>query len=75
MTIEQIKIEFSKLPMADKLLLVEDMWDSIAETDKELPLSDTHRKELDERYGAYQEGGVELRDWKSVHESIRDKHK
>ena len=75
MTIDQLKAEISRLPIADRLLLVEDTWDSIAENPGVLPVSAWQREELQNRYKAYQDGSVELRDWKSVHESIRDKYK
>ncbi len=75
MTIEQMKVEFSKLPMAEKLLLVEEMWDSIADGDHALPMPSWQQTELDKRYQEYQEGRIESREWQSVHESIRDKYK
>jgi len=75
MTLEQIRAEISKLPISDKLQLVEDTWDSIAENAAELPMPDWQRQELDKRYKEYREGNVELRDWQSVHESIRDKYR
>jgi putative addiction module component (TIGR02574 family) len=71
MTLDQIKTEISRLPLSDKLLLVEDTWDSIAESAAALPMPDWQRKELDKRYKEYQEGNVELRDCQSVHESLR----
>jgi len=75
MTLDQIKAEISRLALSDKLLLVEEMWDSIAANASELPMPDWQRQELDRRYKEYHEGDVELRDWQSVHESIRDKYR
>ncbi len=74
MTLEQIKAEINRLPLSDKLRLVEDTWDSIAANASELPMPEWQRQELDKRYKEYQEGNVELHDWQSVHESIRDKY-
>ena len=75
MTVEQIKAEFNKLPVSEKLLLVEDMWDAIAADESSLPVPDWQREELAKRHKAYEEGDVALRDWQSVHKSIRDKYK
>lgn len=75
MTFEQIKAEISRLPLSEKLLLLEDTWDSIAANSSELPVPEWQRKELDKRYKEYLEGGVELRDAQSVHESIRNKYR
>ena len=35
-----------KLPRAERIQLVEDLWDSIAREDSELPVLDSHREEL-----------------------------
>ncbi|MFO8083607.1 MAG: addiction module protein [Desulfobacterales bacterium] len=35
---EEIKQEINKLNLAEKLLLVEDIWDSIAQDNSELPM-------------------------------------
>ena len=41
------------MPVAERLRLVEDLWDSIAEVPEKLELSDAQRKELDERLEKY----------------------
>ena len=38
-----------KLPRAERIQLVEDLWDSIAREDSELPVLDSHREELQRR--------------------------
>lgn len=72
---DQIKDEISGLELSEKLLLVEDIWDSIAVSNSEIPLPDWQKEELDRRYKEYREGRLELHDWKSVHEEFRDKYK
>ena len=75
MTLEQIKGEVSRLELSQKLLLVEDVWDSIAASNSELSIPEPHKKELDKRYQEYQEGKLELHDWKTVHDELREKYK
>jgi putative addiction module component (TIGR02574 family) len=41
--------EILKLPVEERLRLVELLWDSIAATPAAVPLSDAHRERLDER--------------------------
>ena len=41
--------EILRLPVAERLQLVEDIWDSIAATQEEVPVPDWHRAELDRR--------------------------
>jgi len=72
---EKIKDEISKLELSEKLLLVEDIWDSIASSNSELPMPEWQKKELDRRYQQYKEGKLDLHDWKMVHEELREKYK
>ena len=44
---EQIRIEVSKLGLSEKLLLVEDIWDSIAANNSEIPMPMWQKQELD----------------------------
>ncbi|MBC8288571.1 MAG: addiction module protein [Nitrospinae bacterium] len=75
MRAEQIKIEIDGLELSEKLLLVEDLWDSIAASNSELTMPEWQKQELNRRYKEYQQGKLELQDWKSVHEELRGKYK
>lgn len=70
---EEIKSEISQLELSEKLLLVEDIWDSIALSHAELPMPEWQKQELDARYQAYKKGNLELYDWQTVHQGLRDK--
>ena len=72
---EEIKKEINKLNLAEKLLLVEDIWDSIAQGNSELSMPEWQKLELDKRYKNYKAGGLNLHDWQSVHEDLRNKYK
>jgi putative addiction module component (TIGR02574 family) len=41
--------EILRLPVADRLELLEQIWDSIAATPEELPVPEWHKAELDRR--------------------------
>lgn len=75
MELERIKEEVSKMELSEKLLLVEDIWDSIATGNSELPISMWHKRELDKRYKEYKKGQLELHDWEKIHEDLRKKYK
>jgi len=75
MKTHEIRSEIEGLELSEKLLLVEDIWDSIAASNLELPMSEWQKKELDRRCNEYKEGKMELHDWKAVHEELRDKYK
>ena len=72
---DQIKDEISRLALSEKLRLVEDIWDAIAAENSEIPLPEWQKQELKKRYEEYKEGKLELHDWKSVHEGLREKFK
>ena len=71
MRAKQIKLEIDGLELSEKLLLVEDLWDSIAASNSELTMPEWQKQELNRRYKEYQQGKLELQDWKSVHEELR----
>ena len=75
MRTEEIKVEINRLEMSEKLLLVEELWDSIAIGNSELTMPEWQSLELDKRYKKYKQGSFELQDWNIVHEELRDKYK
>ena len=52
---DQIKDEINRLDLSEKPLLVEDIWDSIAAGNSELPMPEWQKQELDRRYKEYKE--------------------
>ena len=72
---EQIKNAVSKLGLSEKLLLVEDIWDSIATNNSEIPMPMWQKRELDRRYEEYRQGKLELHNWGDVHKGLREKYK
>ena len=71
----EIVKEIEKLGLSDKLILVEDIWDSIARQNAELPMPEWQKAELDKRYSEYKEGKLKLHDCGGVHEELRNKYK
>lgn len=75
METEKIISEINKLDLADKIILVEDIWDSIARNNNELPLPEWQKNGLEKRYSEYKAGKLDLHDWNAVHEDLRKKYK
>jgi len=42
--------EISKLSTSEKILLVEDLWDSISSDESAVPMPESHKAELDKRF-------------------------
>jgi putative addiction module component (TIGR02574 family) len=59
------------LPIDERIQLVEDVWDSIAEDQQKLELTQAQREELDRRLLAYEKDGDAGNDAGTVLEEIR----
>lgn len=49
--------DLRKLPLEERIRLVEDLWDSIAADQSAVPLTQAQREELDRRLDAYERDG------------------
>lgn len=59
------------LPIDERIRLVEDLWDSIAEDQEALAVPESHKRELDARLRAYELDGDLGEDAHAVIERIR----
>ncbi len=60
-----------RLPVAERIRLVEEIWDSIAEVPDAVPLTDAQRRELDRRLAAYRRDPGAGSPWPQVRKRIR----
>jgi putative addiction module component (TIGR02574 family) len=67
------KTDIMNLSVAERIQLVEDIWDSIAEVPEEVPLTDEQKAELDRRLDAYHLNPDEGAPWGMVRERIRER--
>lgn len=58
--------EILQLSVAERIQLVEDIWDSIALKPDEIPLIDAEREELDRRLLAYEENPDAVVSWNDL---------
>lgn len=72
---DKINAEINRLSLAQKLILAQDIWDSIALEGKNLPMPDWQKNELAKRYGQYKRGQLELHDWRKIHDDLRERYK
>jgi putative addiction module component (TIGR02574 family) len=61
-----------KLSPSERLLLVQDLWDSLNPED--IPLTDWQKAELDRRKAAYQANPASGRSWEEVQRRIIERH-
>jgi len=69
--LDAMKSDLRKLPLDERIQLVEDLWDSIAGDQNALPLTPEQRAELDGRLDAYEADGDPGRPAEDVIAEIR----
>ena len=62
-----------QLSVAQRVLLVEEIWDSIAEEEEELPLTEAQRLDLQRRVAAYEANPKAGSSWDDVKARLRGK--
>jgi len=67
------KADVLSLSVPERIQLVEDIWDSIAEVPEEVGLTDEQKAELDRRLDAYHRNPDEGSPWGLVRERIRSR--
>ena len=58
--------EIVKMPIQQRIQLVEDIWDSIAEMPEAVEIPEWHKRELEKRLEAYHANPDEGSPWKDV---------
>ena len=67
MSVSMKSLGIERLSVAERLVLVEELWDNIAAS---TPVSDAQRAELDRRLGDHEANPGDVVSWEEVHSSI-----
>lgn len=62
--------EIKQLPLAEKLQIMEAIWEDLRAQAEQVPVPAWHQKLLDERRKAVEEGREEVLDWDSIKDSL-----
>ncbi|MGH2830447.1 MAG: addiction module protein [Actinomycetota bacterium] len=65
--------EIEKLPLEERLRIVEEVWESIRQNPDALPLTDAQRVELDRRLAAHSADPAAARDLDDILASLRSR--
>jgi putative addiction module component (TIGR02574 family) len=68
-----VKADVLSLSVSERIQLVEDIWDTIAEVPEAVDLSDEQKAELDRRLDAYHRNPDEGSPWGMVRDRIRSR--
>ena len=72
MNLDQTLSELTSLPVADRLRVVESLWDSI-NADAPVSVSPEQRAEIDRRVAAHERNPDALLSWNEVLDQLRDR--
>jgi len=70
MTIEPIIESFRKLPSADQIRLLQQLWDEVAEEVGRQPLTDVQRRLLDQRIEEHEANPEDVEPWEQARDEI-----
>jgi putative addiction module component (TIGR02574 family) len=62
-----------QLSVAQRILLVEEIWDSIATTEEEIPLTEAQKQDLQRRIAAHEANPKAGSSWEGVKSRLRGK--
>ena len=68
-----VKSDILSLSVPERILLVADIWDSVAEVPDIVPLTEEQKNELDRRLDAYHANPTRGSPWEVVKERIRSR--
>lgn len=72
MTHSDIKNEIKRLGIAERILLVEEIWDSIVEDQEHVPITEAQREELGRRIEHYEKSPEEGASWEQIKNRIKN---
>lgn len=64
-----------ELSVAEKIQIVEDIWDSISQNPEELPVSEAEKQELDKRLENYKQNPNEGIEWETLKKHLLEDKK
>lgn len=70
MDTQHIVEAFRRLPVDERVRLVEELWDEVAKELEQRPLSEAERRLLDERIRQHDETPADVEAWEAVRDDI-----
>ncbi len=72
---EELRNQINKLSVSEKILLVEEIWDSIANEEQSFDLTDAQRKTILKRRNELNENPAIGRRWEEIRDEFLGKYK
>lgn len=65
--------DYAHLTIPERILLAQELWDSVYELAADIPLSESEREELERRWVAYETGTMTASTWPEVKQRLLSK--
>lgn len=65
--------DYSDLSIPERLLLAQELWESVYEHAAQIPLTEAEQQELERRWTSYQTGAMTTSPWPDVKQRLLDK--
>ncbi len=66
-------LPISQMTVGEKLMAMEQLWDSLCEDEAQIPVQDWHKQVLDQRRRQIETGEAKFVDWETAKANIRDR--
>ena len=73
MSTQVITDNFRRLPPSEKIRLLQELWDEMADEAGRLPLSESHRQLLDDRLREHEQNPDDVEPWDQARDDILGK--
>ena len=67
------QLHYSHLTIPERILLAQELWESVYDQAAEIPLTEAERQELQRRWAAYETGAMTASTWPEVKQRLLDK--
>jgi putative addiction module component (TIGR02574 family) len=64
------QFNYSHLSIPERILLAQELWESVHDHAAEIPLTEAERQELERRWAAYETGAVKASTWEEVKQRL-----
>lgn len=66
-------LDYSHLGIPERILLAQELWESVYDHAAEIPLTEAEQQELERRWAAYETGAITASPWPEVKKRLLDK--
>jgi putative addiction module component (TIGR02574 family) len=67
------QLNYSHLTIPERILLAQELWESVYDHATEIPLTDAEQQEIERRWAAYETGAMTASPWSEVKQRLLEK--